>query len=163
MSHIDLQQINKDIVEDIKKELRLQGHYLTGALEQSIHEVITETEKDIMLSASAADYLQTLETGIPAAKIQVNSSTLEAMTKYVELRMGYRGSKAQSVAYAILRKQKKEGMPTSSSYQYSKTGERLHAVADSFRQNEERYVNLIDDKVFGTLNNKFKEIKSGTI
>ena len=150
-------QANKAIIEDIKRELRLQGHYLTGALEASLH-AKEITEGDIIhLTAEAA------EKGVPANHIEISSATLAAMTKYVQLRMGYQGRKASQVAYRILQKQQEEGMPTKASYQYSKTGDRLDAVDDTFRKNDTRYFDLIDQVTFGGLDTEFATIKTGTI
>lgn len=154
---------NDAIIADIKKELRLQGHYLTGALEASLVDREIEEAGGITLTAEALGYLEDLEKGIDASLIDINSKSLAEMTRYVELRMGYRGSYAQKVAYAILRKQQKEGNPTTGSYAFTKTGERTKAVTETFEKNDNKYFGMIDSAAVGSLDESFNEIKSGTI
>ena len=84
------------------------------------------------------------------------------MTKYVQLRMGLGGSRATAVAYLILKKQAKEGMPTESSKQFSQSGKRIEAMKDSFQQNEEKYSEIIDSKVANVLDAEFSTIQSQT-
>ena len=109
-------------------QLHEQGHSLTGALEASI----TAKTKGEEIEASAFSYLHKLNEGVRPDDIKVNSQTLAEMTRYVQLRMGYQGGKAAQVAYLILQKQRLEGMPTSGSYAYSRTGERLRSLDNSF-------------------------------
>lgn len=151
---------NQAIIDDIKKELRLQGHYLTGALESSLTPKEINENGGVTLTASALGYLEDLEKGISPNNI---SATVEEMTRYVNLRMGYTGKYAIKVAIAILKKQRKEGSPTKASYEFTKTGERKFAVEDTFYNNQPRYVNMLDDATIGSLDNSFTQIKSGTI
>ena len=154
---------NQSIVEDIKTELRLQGHYLTGALEASIMPQEVNENGGVTLTASSLGYLEDLETGVPASQIDSSVSRLDAMTRYVELRFGYSGSKAVSVAWAIIKKQQKEGMPTRGSYAFSQTGFRTEAVEQTFDKNQDKYVGEIDNAAFDNLDTIFNQIKSGTI
>ena len=156
-------KVNRRITADIKKELRQQGHYLTGALEQSIIEKETLTQSDIIIEAFGFAYIQDLEQGIPAEKIVINVNSLSEMTKYVELRMGYKGRNAAKVALRILQKQKIEGNPTEASKRFSKDGERLHAVAKTFERNEAKYFEMIDAEVMLVIDNALSKFTSETI
>lgn len=156
-----LLSVNGQIVDDLKKMLELQGHHLTGALEESLKGVINDIENGCELSASALEYIETLETGIPAEQINI-AANLDAMTKYVQLRMGYQGKKAVQVAYLILRKQAQEGNPTESSKQFSQTGERTKVVTNTFLANQDKYGNMIDVAVSGLLDSEFNQITSKT-
>lgn len=156
-------EVNESIINDIKNELRLQGHYLTGALEESIEEREIAENGGVTLTAKAAAYIESLEKGIDAKDIKINSQSLAEMTRYVELRMGYKGGKAMKVALLILQKQKEEGNPTFNSMQYSKTGRRREALKETFEKNQSRYSSMIDNTVVGQLDNQFHQIKSGTI
>ena len=91
-------EANKEITDDIKEELRLQGHFLTGALERSIREIVIETPNGFQLTASAAEYMTDLEEGVPSHHISLNLKSIQEMTRYVELRMGYKGKYAEKVA-----------------------------------------------------------------
>jgi len=68
----------------MKQEFRDQGHYLTGALERSIRSQV----KGTALEGTALGCAQTLNDGIPADQIRIDSQALREMTRYVELRMG---------------------------------------------------------------------------
>ena len=155
------QNVNAQIVEDLKKMLQLQGHHLTGTLEDSLQGVINDIENGCELSASALEYIETLETGIPAEQINI-AANLDAMTKYVQLRMRYQGRKAVQVAYLILKKQSQEGNPTDNSKQFSQTGERTHVVTNTFIANQDKYGEMIDVAVSSVLDSEFNLITSQT-
>lgn len=155
--------VNEAIIDDIAKELDLQGHRLTGALEASLKAKEIAENGGVVLTAQAAAYLENLEKGIQPEDIVINSQKLAEMANYVRLRMGYQGSKAMQVAYNILRKQAAEGNPTKNSYRFSKTGKRKEVVKETFAKNEVRYGNMLDVVVVGQLDNQFNQIKSGTI
>lgn len=154
---------NKVIAEDIKTELRLQGHYLTGALEASLHEKEIHENGGITLTAQALEYIEDLEKGIPGFRIGLDDKSISEMTRYVQLRLGYQGKKAIKVAIAILKKQQKEGNPTKGSYAFTQTGFRTEAVSDTFDKHQAKYIAMIDEPAIGSLDNIFHEIKSGTI
>lgn len=154
---------NRAIIEDIKKELRDQGHYLTGALEASLKERQVSENGGVTLTAEALAYIEDLENGLAPNQIDQSTTGIAEMTRYVELRMGYKGKMAVKVALLILKKQAKEGNPTKNSYQYSKTGFRTEAVKDVFDSKSNRYVGLIDDAAIGGLDQSFNTIKSGEI
>lgn len=154
---------NEEITDDLKKELRLQGHYLTGNLERSIIQKEIAENGGVTLTASSLEYLKTLEEGLLSNQIDHSAKGINEMTRYVELRMGYSGKKAVKVALLILKRQSKEGNPTLNSYQFSKTGERTEVVKETFLKNESRYGSMVDTAVIGQLDNQFHQIKSGTI
>lgn len=155
--------VNEEIIRDIKKELRLQGHHLTSALENSLSEHLIPEAGGVTLTASALAYIEDLEKGIPGFLIRLDNKSISGMTRYVELRFGYRGKMAIKTAIAILRKQQKEGMPTKGSFAFTQTGFRTEAVSDVFSDNREKYISLLDTVAVGSLDTIFHEIKSGTI
>jgi hypothetical protein len=152
---MNLAKINFQIVEDIKKELRLQGHYLTGALENSMEPRQSITE----LEAFAYAYLQELEQGVPASEIPaLNKGSQEFinLVKWVKLRGLNDGRlSADSIAEAIWRKWQRKGKPLESSKEFSKTGEILGAVETVFKKNEADYFAQIDEEVVLTLDKNF--------
>lgn len=155
--------VNDIIIADIIKELRDQGHYLTGALEASLKEREVAEAGGVTLTAEALAYLEDLEKGLAPNQIDDSVAAINEMAKYVSLRMGYTGKKAIQVAVAIIRKQQKEGNPTRNSYKYSKTGSRTEAVEGVFYENRERYTGLVDTAAIGSLDKDFSSIQSGTI
>lgn len=156
------ESVSKVIIEDLIKELKLQGHSLTGALEESITAVEIKENGSIVLTAKALAYIEQLEKGVPGEHISLDSKSIAEMTRYVELRMGYKGTYAMQVAVAILKKQQKEGMPTQNSYNFSQTGERKFAVEDTFYNNDSKYYDLIDPVITKVLDRR-QTIKSGKI
>jgi hypothetical protein len=157
-------QVNHAIAEDIKKELRLQGHYLTGTLENSITEIITTGENGLTLAASAAGYIESLEHPTPASQINLTTAEYRGLIKWVMLRgLATSEGPASRIASAIVAKWKKEGRPTEGSKEFSKTGKRIEAIADTFQKNDSRYTGMIDKEVIGGLDDEFNTIKSGTV
>lgn len=154
---------NLAIIEDIKKELRLQGHYLTGTLEHSLHPHEISESGSVSLTAEAAAYIENLEKGIKPEHIGITAKSISEMTRYVELRMGYTGKNAAKVAIAILKKQQKEGNPTKSSYQFSETGFRTEAVQDVFYKNNDRYFGMVDQAAITSLDSAAPTEKKATI
>lgn len=124
--------------DELKEELRAQGHYLTGALERSIDSKFVDQGDTIAREIVANDYAETLNTGIPSSKININDAGyIAGLTRYAEQRFGYFGEQAKTVAFQIAAKHKKEGMPTKNSYQYSENNRRTHAIDVSVENNLE--------------------------
>jgi hypothetical protein len=143
-----IKQIDLHLQLDLKKELRAQGHYLTGALEASIHSKQTATGNKSVIEMDALDYADDLFEGVPPEHIdQTDPNYIKGLTEYAKKRFGYSGKKAEKAAVAIARKHAKEGMPTKNSYQYSSTGERLFANVEAYNKNEAEYANFLESEV----------------
>lgn len=158
----NIAKINFQIVADIKQELRLQGHYLTGELEQSFQEKQILNESEVVLEAYAYAFLQDLEKGVQAEDIpplNVSSKEFANLVKWVKLRgldtNGYLRLSAESIAEAIWRKWQKDGKPLATSKEFSKTGEILFAVANVFSKQDENYFAKIDEEVVLSLDKEF--------
>lgn len=167
MKLIDVQKGAAKIVnEEIKQELKDQGHYLTGALDRSIDEEIDGDD----ITGQALEYLNRLNDGVAAANIgplNKSSSEFRKLVQWVKQRglehNGERFMTAESIAEAIWRKWQKEGMPTENSKMYSKTGERTGALNIAFASVEDkldRHMNKGLDAVFET---EYRKQKSETI
>lgn len=155
---------NEQILEDIKRELRLQGHYLTGALEASLTSMVSTAEGDLSGWATAAAYIEQLEHPTPAAQVSVSPAEFDGLKRWVLLRgLASYDAEATRVAAAIVSKWKKEGRPTAGSLQYSKTGKRTDAIRDVFRENELRYDDLVTDSAEAGLDHEFLKTKSGEV
>lgn len=135
----------KDVLEDnLKKELRAQGHFLTGALEKSIRTQFSSTFNNTVLQTVALDYIDDLEEGIRPEHINPEDPKyLKGLTSYVQKRFGFDAGKAAAVALRIAHKHRKEGMPTKASYEFSTTGERTFAILDSYNKNEARFNQIL--------------------
>jgi hypothetical protein len=124
-------------------ELRQQGHVLTGGLIESIESQYKTTANGFVLTFLANDYGGILNTGVDASRIPFGTKTgaktsklIQALIGYVEKRMFLRGKAAISVAFAIAKKWKKEGMPTKASYRFSANSRRKFWI-DYVAQNSE--------------------------
>lgn len=156
----EILEAGQRIIEtSVKQELRDQGHYLTGALERSLAAKV----KSEVMEGEALDYLKKLDEGVPGSQIKVDSKALAEMTRYVELRMGYKGSKAMQVAYRILQTQQREGMPTANSYAYSKNGERKKGLQIGFAEAEPRLDKHMSDGLDALIDEKYRLQKNETI
>lgn len=120
--------IDEALIEDLKAELRNQGHYLTGDLEASINaKKITDGEE-----IYAEDYIDPLNEGIAPQNYRAD---IPGLTRYAELRFGVSGSEAVRIAHAIAKKHQIEGMPTAASYSFSNNGRRTKAITETFENN----------------------------
>lgn len=154
-----IKNLDQQLERNLKQELRDQGHYLTGRLENSIAPKISEGKNDVSLEITAEDYIDDVNEGIPGNHIDVTDlSYIAGLTQYVKLRFGVQNEKkATRIAFAIAAKHRKEGMPTRNSYQFSKTGERLQAIEISYDSHARENENLIEasfDKELDTLIDK---------
>lgn len=146
---------------NLKKELRDQGHYLTGNLERSINTKISGGAS-VVAETEAAEYMDDLETGIPASQIPTGAAYIQELAEYARLRFGASGRQALQIGYAIAKKHKKEGMPTAASYEFSSTGSRTEAIDESFHDHEQETEKIIDsglnDEVDDLIDKTFNEI-----
>lgn len=144
----------------LAKELKDQGHFLTGALEASINNssrVIEGGNKSELLGW-ALDYAQDLETG----KKRFGKNHLQELFKYFILR-GLPQNEAMSAAIRTYKKHKEEGMPTEASKRFSKTGERKHFIERTWKENEQKIDSIFDLGMDNIFNEEFKKQKSETI
>lgn len=121
------------LVQRLGRELRDQGHSLTGDLIQSLEYKVRENATGVGIDFLANQYGEYLNTGVPASRIPYKpggpkrggtSKYIQALIRYVERRMGLRGKEATGVAFAIARRHSREGMPTRASYRFSKNSRR---------------------------------------
>lgn len=127
---ITSRKLGKKLIADLQQELRDQGHYLTGTLERSMKNFQTENGVKVDSEVVALDYLKKLDEGVPG--YQIDESDIAGLTRYAQLRFGKTGKAAVKAAIAIARAHRREGMPTKNSYQFSKNGERLDAIENSY-------------------------------
>ena len=122
-----LKEISQLIIAALKEALRNQGHYQSGTLERSLNSTVTKDS----LTISCLFYLWILEKGVAPGRMVIGTKSIAALTAYVQKRMGYDGKKAKQVAFAILKTQVKEGMPTHNAHRYSSTGRRTAVLAQT--------------------------------
>lgn len=138
----------------IRKESTAQGHYLTGALEDSLESKVTGNN----LEGFAIYYTKFVEEGVPAASASMRQFPF--MVRYFQKRgLGLR--EAKGAAAATIHKWQKEGMSTQASKRFSQTGARQHMIEAAFMNPE------IDEYMGNTLDfavdEHYKKEKSETI
>jgi hypothetical protein len=130
-----LKEIATLVIDSFKKQIQIQGHTLTGELEASFEASFLRFGLTDVIAISFNDYGVPLDTGVSAERIPFSlsgnggkSRYIEGLTRFAKLRFGVSDREAQSIAFAIAQKHKKEGMPTKDSYQFSKNGSRINWI-----------------------------------
>jgi hypothetical protein len=148
--------LNTKILQDIFKEWRLQGHYLTGNLERTAETVTEINVSAVILEGYGPLYSGVLEEGVSAERIPYNSSVrtgaktskyIQALKNYAMMRFRVGEKDALRIAFAIAKKHEKEGMPTLASAVHSQSGQRRKAMEAAFTKNESSYFESIDEVV----------------
>lgn len=153
---INLSELGQFLVDEIGKELAEQGHVLTGKLKQSIEYTTKRLlNGDLELDVRMLAYWVYVERGVRASRIPFSnkrrrggaggkkSKYIQGLVDFVKKRgMASLDSKALSIAFAIAKTHKKEGMPTRGSYSYSQNGRRKFFQRFSTNKNEARIIDL---------------------
>lgn len=132
-------ELTKYLRQRIVNNYIAQGHRLTGEFESTL-EVILETEPIVKIIKGIGEhYAIFLDKGVTSDRIPFSgrsgkggtSRYIEGLRRFAELRFNLSGREALSMAFAIAHTHKREGMPTSGSYRYSKTGLRTQFITDA--------------------------------
>jgi len=119
------------LISKAREELEAQGHKLTGSLERSLQFTIQGDLNKLIGSVYMADYGIYVDKGVKASRIPYSKGSGAKTSKYIAgltdffIKRGLDFKRARGAAFATAKKQKREGMPTRSSYAYSKNGRRL--------------------------------------
>lgn len=149
------------IIEDeLKKELKAQGHYNTGKLESSLDSDIKTTGADGHLIGTGPYYAMILHHGYGPEKATWKS--FPALIDYFKSK-GKSEKESKAIAAATIMSWMKSGMPTAGSYAYSTTGERLNVVEIVNKAISPAVNKLMSDGLDSIINDVFHETKSETI
>jgi hypothetical protein len=158
-------EVGKVIVMAVKKAFIMQGHKMTGALNDSIEYKVNATMDSVMLEFLMLDYGMIQNFGIAPEKIPFNpgsgaksSKYIDGLKRFAKIKLGKNDKEAERVAFAIAYKQKQEGMPTRGSYKYSSTGKRTGAVLDALKDSEDEVQKLINKAFEELLIGKFYNV-----
>jgi hypothetical protein len=119
------------------------------------YKVKQETNR-IILSGYMYPYGSIIAAGVRPSKIPFGgrggggtSAYIEALKMYVKNRMGIADEKKSlSIAFAIAKTQKEEGMPTMNSYKYTSSGKRLDWIQESFKNSEDKITEAVSNMAF---------------
>lgn len=145
--------LEKGLISNLQKELRDQGHHLTGSLEQSIKGTRATENNRVVLDVYANDYIDPVNTGVSAERIPFDSSRrsgakfsqyIEGLKQFAKIKFRLDDKAALGAAFAIAKKHEKEGMPTADSYTHSSNNRRTMSIDESYKDNEKEYDILIE-------------------
>ena len=151
----------------LKKELREQGHYLTGALHNSIDYKVTRRGQTVVIAEMySLDYGLIMEVGVKPNKIPYGgrgggasggtSKYIQGLVTFFQKRgLDERG--ALSAAFATANVQKREGMPTNGSFAFSANGRRTGFVSETLENHLEIVGKILAEKTGYTLQINFNE------
>lgn len=153
-----LQDAMKRLQDDLRKELKAQGHYLTGKLNDSIEYDIRVEGDFIRAEMEIEDYGLAMEFGVPASRIPYTpgaggggtSKYIQGLIRFWNLR-GVTGREGVRAAFATAAKHKREGMPTRSSFAFSTTGERTGFASTVIERDLELIGRILEEKTGATL------------
>lgn len=151
-----LYKVEELISEELKDELRAQGHYNTGALDQSIEGTVNGNS----LQGYANYYALILHHGYGPEKASMKQWPY---LKGFFLSKGYEEKDAGQLAAMTINAWKREGMPSSGSFTYSETGERTQFIAIVKKAINGKIDQTISNGLDKIVNKKFNETKSETI
>lgn len=138
---------------DLREELKAQGHYLTGKLHDSIQYEIEESENTVKATVECEDYGLAMEFGVAPGKIPFTpgsnnggaSQYIQGLITFFE-KKGLQGREAIGAAFATARTQKREGMPTAGSYQFSRNGARKGFASTVLERDLNIIGNVLENK-----------------
>lgn len=159
------QEIEEILSAGIQRNIREQGHTLTGRLERSV----TAHTSQFSIAGFMLDYGGIVDSGVKPSRIPFSlgsgvktSKYITALTSYFIMR-GLSEKEAKSAAFATARKQKKEGMPTIASARFSQSGKRKKFVDESWNENEKKVDQIMSNGMNIFFNDQFKNEKSEKI
>jgi hypothetical protein len=140
--------VGKVIVMAVKKAFIMQGHKMTGALNDSIEYKVNATMNSVMLEFLMLDYGMIQNFGVTPERIPFNpgsgakkSNYIDGLKKFAKIKLGKNDKEAERVAFAIAYKQKKEGMPTNGS---KRMGKKTGAIFDALKDSEDEVTKMIN-------------------
>ena len=154
--------------EEMKKELRAQGHVLTGRLVQSFEVVTDQNAFEITAGVKMAFYGEWVNTGIKPINIPFQRGSGKKSSKYIDglidffRRRGLSDKEARRAAFATATIHKREGYPTKASRRFSSTGRRTGALNIAIARRTASIEGVIDEQlgeaVLAELDTTFSEI-----
>jgi hypothetical protein len=120
MEDILISRIGEFLIEQLRGELKRQGHNLTGSLAKSIEYKVQEGADKLTIDFLFNSYGEALNTGVKASRIPYSplrrtgaksSKYITGLIRWVKLKFGYSRQRAERAAFAIASRHSREGMP----------------------------------------------------
>lgn len=168
----DLKSIVTDIMRDLQDDMRtnlgIQGHRLTGKLENSITFTVDQITGNVIGTMYFEDYGQYVEVGVSANRIPFSgksgrggtSKYIQGLIRFWQLR-GLSSRDAKGAAFATATKHKREGMPSRDSYRYSANGKRTGFTRDAIEAQLPKIEKALRAKYLTQLELRFADVFQG--
>lgn len=152
----NIEKLQQVLTEALTNEWEAQGHKMSGKVVKEIEYRVKQEANKIVLSGFMYPYGNIIAAGTKASKIPFGgrggggkSLYIAALQNYVKSRMNISDEKKSlSIAFAIAKTQKEEGMPTLNSYKYSSSGKRMDWVQEAFKNNEDKITESVREFAF---------------
>lgn len=148
------------IADFLRKESSDQGHYLTGALEDSLDRSITKSGRTRTMEGFAVNYAKFVNEGVPAESASM--AQFPYLVRYFQQR-GLPEKEAKGAAAATIKTWMKEGMSTQASKRFSKTGSRQNMVENAFVGNADKIDEYMTNSFDFWVDEEYHKEKSETI
>ena len=145
----------KAIIEDLRDEIRQQGHVATGSLEKSFEAEIKDSDNDGFLGVIFGnDYWEAVDTGVSASRIPYSpgkgrggtSKYIQALIEWAAVvRPELSDKERKSFVFAVATVASREGNPTRGAYSFSRNGERKNFVQRTL----DKHINTLAAKLNG--------------
>jgi hypothetical protein len=160
----EFERLVADLIEALQDEYKAQGHVLTGRLIKSIDSEVRETARAFEGEISLLPYARYLERGVKARNIPYSPGSGKKSSKYIQALINYflkrgKGAKeSKRAAFATAMKHKKEGMPTRSSFRFSKNGRRKFAIRETIEGEGKKIVQKFSDRMAERISSEIESI-----
>lgn len=144
----------------IRKEMRAQGHKLTGKLSDSLKAKITTSGNFSFMEGFAAYYIKFVNDGFPARSASFKQAPF--LIRYFVLR-GFERRDAVWLAFATIKKWMKEGMPTVASNRFSSVTRRKLMIENAFQDNDLKLNKHIEKGFDRFVEERYRQEKSEII
>lgn len=158
------------IMDDgIREESRAQGHYLTGAMENSLSHIAGRLGPFRILTGTAVEYTRFVNNGVAAGRIPFKQGSGAGKSAYIEglrqffILKGLSDKEALSAAFATAKTHQKEGMPSRRSYAHSSTGQRTGMIEAAMTKKEQQLDAYMSDGFDNLIEQQFQKSKSETV
>lgn len=160
----DIEKLEFVLNEVLMAEWEAQGHSMTGKVVKEIEYKVKQEANKIILSGFTYPYGNIIAAGVKPGKVPFRGTAkrgqgtggtslyIQGLKNFVKQRMHIQDEKkCLSIAFAIAKTQKNEGMPTYGSYRFSNTGKRMDWIEEAFRKNEGKIIEAISTMALGVL------------
>lgn len=136
-------------IKAAQRELRNQGHVLTGSLVNSMRARVVSGPDSFTGQVLMNNYAPYLERRLPASRVPYSpgsgarhSKVVDALLRYWKLR-GLAPREARSATFATLNVWKREGRPTRASFRFARNGRRLGFLERTVEQVRENATDVL--------------------